>query len=770
VDVVAARDRERFEYEVAYVLAAQDALVPAMERTGVPVHCLGGTSSSDLRWTGALRRLLVDGRFDVLHSHLPYTAAFGRLVALSVPRGRRPAVVYTEHSLWDKAALLTKALNRATVGVDGALVVVSATARDALPPRLRARARVVVHGIDRTRFTALAAQRPAVRRQVRHELGVPDEAVVALTVANMRSEKGYDVLVEAARLSVAAGTPVRFVAVGRGPLEAELTAEVAAKGLGERIMLLGTRTDTARLMAAADMFVLPSHQEGLPVALMEAMSSGLPVVATMVGGVPDVVTDGVEGLLVQPGRPDLLAEAVGRVAGDDALRARLAAASAARSEIFDVGGAAREIEAVYGELLAPAPGRRPSAIGQASDGTPLVLHVIPTAAPRGAQREARALVTGLDVPGVRRHRLMSLFAGPDGVPVDVALGHDGGERPAVGFDPRLVLRLRAALRRLRPTVVVAHGGDPLKYLVPALAGWRLPLAYYATGTFEHAGRPARVALWRALVRRADVVACEGEEVLEQCRDLLGVPAGRSLLAPNGRDPVQFHPPEPHERHPGDGPPALVFVGALTTGKRPDEFVEVVAALRRGGTAVRAVVCGDGPLAPTLAGPAADAGVELLGSRPDVAEVLRRSDVFVFPSLPTGEGMPGVLIEAGLTALPVVATAVPGVRTVVEDGATGFVVDPGDRPAMVEAVARLVADGALRRRMGDAARVRCETRFSFEAVAACWWGFLAPLVERGTTGRPWRRGGRRRAARGDAARRVRPGRGRSGPDIRRARGA
>jgi len=150
VDVVAARDRERFDYEVAYVLAAQDALVPAMEATGVPVHDLGGSASADLRWTAALRRLLVRGRFDVLHSHLPYTAALGRLVALTLPRRSRPVLVYTEHSLWNKAAVVTKAFNRATVGVDQALVVVSVAARDALPVTLRSRARVVVHGVDRT--------------------------------------------------------------------------------------------------------------------------------------------------------------------------------------------------------------------------------------------------------------------------------------------------------------------------------------------------------------------------------------------------------------------------------------------------------------------------------------------------------------------------------------------------------------------------------------------------------------------------------------------
>ncbi len=351
VDVVGARDRERFHYEVAYVLSDQAALVPAIEASGVPVHGLGASASADVRWTAALRRLLVGGRYDIVHSHLPYTAAFGRLVALTVPRSRRPALVYTEHSLWNKAAVVTKALNRSTVAVDSALIVVSEAARDALPLALRSRARVVVHGVDRTRFTVPADQRHRLRHEVRHELGIADDEVLALTVANLRSEKGYDVLLDAARLCVAAGTPLRFVSVGRGPLEPELAASARAGGLEGHFVFLGTRTDTARLMAGADVFVLPSHQEGLPVALMEAMSAGLPVVATIVGGVPDIVTDDVEGLLVPPGRPELLARALQRVADDAPLRARLAAASSTRSEGFDVRVAARAIESVYDELL-----------------------------------------------------------------------------------------------------------------------------------------------------------------------------------------------------------------------------------------------------------------------------------------------------------------------------------------------------------------------------------------------------------------------------------
>ena len=358
-------------------------------------------------------------------------------------------------------------------------------------------------------------------------------------------------------------------------------------------------------------------------------------------------------------------------------------------------------------------------------GEPLVLHVIPTARARGAQREARALADELDDPGRRAHRVLSLFDGPAEVRTDLTLGIDDGDDPGVGANWRVVPRLRRALLRLDPAGVVAHGGEPLKYLVPALVGRRRPLAYYAIGTFgAPAGRPVQLALWRSLCRRVDAVAAEGDEVARECTELLRVPADKVTVTPNGRDPTVFHP-RPGGR--ADDRPVVAFVGALTAGKRPERFVEAVAALDSRGLAVRALLIGDGPGRPALEGPARRAGVEVLGARDDVAELLGRADVLVFPSRPQGEGMPGVLIEAGLSALPVVATDVPGVRSVVVDGTTGFVVGAEDVGAMVDRLARLVEDPGLRRTMGEEARARCTAQFGIATVGTAWRRLLAPLV-------------------------------------------
>jgi len=351
VDVVANRDADAFDYEVAYVLADENALVPAVEASGVIVHRLGARGNGDPSWLPVLRRLLLDGDYDIIHFHLPYAAALGRLVALTVPARRRPIFVYTDHNMWNKTVLPLRLVNRATIGRDRLVIAVSQSVGDALPDPVRGRAKVLVHGIDQARVADLRSQRTRLRAEVRAELEVPDGEVLALTVANLRTQKGYDVLLDAARRVIDRGTAIRFVAVGRGPQRDEILARHESLHLGDRFRFLGPRPDVLRLMAGADLFVLASLYEGLPVAIMEATSMGLPIVTTAVGEIPNFLTDGDDALIVAPGDPDALARAIERLASDEELRDRLGDRALSHGSRFDIARAAKDIEALYRHLL-----------------------------------------------------------------------------------------------------------------------------------------------------------------------------------------------------------------------------------------------------------------------------------------------------------------------------------------------------------------------------------------------------------------------------------
>ena len=219
-----------------------------------------------------------------------------------------------------------------TFGLNDAVFAVSDDVRDSVSPRFRDAVEVVVHGVDVERARSHLAERDAVRA----ELGVQPGESLAVTVANLRAGKNYPGLIEAARIVVDRGAPVRFVAAGQGQLEAEVTALQRESGLGDRFTLLGYRDDTTRLIAAADQFVLASHHEGLPVTVMEALTLGVPVVAPAVGGLPEVVTNDENGILVQPGSPTALADAIERALDPDGARApRRGRATDRRSLLVD---------------------------------------------------------------------------------------------------------------------------------------------------------------------------------------------------------------------------------------------------------------------------------------------------------------------------------------------------------------------------------------------------------------------------------------------------
>lgn len=344
-----ARDRERFRYEVGYLLPWKNALRGELEGNGVPVHCLEGAGEWRLGWAVRLRSLLRSAPFDVLHVHSPYVAAVARLVVRSLPRRVRPRVVSTEHVPWSGYVAATRLFNAVTFRLDDAHIAVSEGVRASIPEPLRRQVQVVMHGIVPER----ARRELAYRENARAEAGAGEGEILIGTVANLRAQKAYPDLLAAARRLLDAGAPVRFVAVGQGPLEAELQSLHRSLGLGDAFRFVGYRDNPARVMAGCDIFVLASLYEGLPLALMEALALGLPVVATAVPGVVEAITDGVEGILVPPGRPDLLAEALGSLVREPDRRARLAEAARARSTAFDIRQAVRQTEGLYGELASP---------------------------------------------------------------------------------------------------------------------------------------------------------------------------------------------------------------------------------------------------------------------------------------------------------------------------------------------------------------------------------------------------------------------------------
>lgn len=337
-------DRSRFDYRLAYVRPDKTHLVSEFQAVGIEPQRLGAGRRGRLGWVTDLRLAL--GEVDVVHAHSPVLASVARLLTRTLPRRRRPAVVVTEHSEWTGHRLPTRLLNGLTGPLDAHHWAVSEQVLATMWPSRRRGYSVLIQGIDTTAIPADAA----TRARLRAELGITDSEVLALTVANLRRQKDYPNLLRAARRAVDEEPKLRFAAVGQGPLEAEVRALHSELGLDDRFLLLGFRRDVHDLMAAADVFLLGSAHEGLPVAIMEAFAAGRPVVATAVGGVPQQVREAVEGLLVAPGDPAALAAALVRLARHDVLRRRMGEAARVRAADYDIRGTMASQEAVYARV------------------------------------------------------------------------------------------------------------------------------------------------------------------------------------------------------------------------------------------------------------------------------------------------------------------------------------------------------------------------------------------------------------------------------------
>jgi glycosyltransferase involved in cell wall biosynthesis len=340
-------DRGRFMYEVAYLLPDHNALVEDLEQSGLPVVCLDGTRG--IGWIGRLGRLVREREVELVHCHSPYAAIGARL---GLPRRSSARFVYTEHSVWDSYHRATYWGNLLTYTRNDHVFAVSehVTASIRYPRPLRflpmPRVETLHHGLD-----PAAVDHWRSSDGVRQEFGIPEDAPLIGTVANFRAWKGHAILLEAALQVREAFPHVRFLLVGHGPLEPEIRRQTRELGLESSVVFTGTRDDAPRVAGACDVFALPSLSEGLAIALIEAMALGRPAVVTRVGGLTEVVDHGEQGLVVAPGNPEMLAEAIVTLLKDPPLRRRLGAAARLRSAKFDIRNAVRRHEDVYAELL-----------------------------------------------------------------------------------------------------------------------------------------------------------------------------------------------------------------------------------------------------------------------------------------------------------------------------------------------------------------------------------------------------------------------------------
>lgn len=319
--LLAGLDRQRWEPELVY-FRRDSFLAETIRRSGVAVHHLPKQRRVDLRFLIAFARLLRRGDYAIVHAY-SLTAELWSMLARGLS-GRRPLLIASERSFnLDKPAwhwlLKRLVLGRSAAVIANSRAGARSTAgRTGMPETMFA---TVANGVDLP-----APMPPSERAAIRRALGVPEARAMGLFVGRLVAVKNLPCLIQALA-TLPPGQRPWIALAGDGPLRAFTQQLAAACGVAEDVCLLGERPDVTHLMQAADFLVLPSHFEGLSNALLEAMAAGCPVIASAVGGTPELIDDSCTGLLFPAGDTGALAAAMTRMAEEPALRSRLARAA-----------------------------------------------------------------------------------------------------------------------------------------------------------------------------------------------------------------------------------------------------------------------------------------------------------------------------------------------------------------------------------------------------------------------------------------------------------
>jgi glycosyltransferase involved in cell wall biosynthesis len=302
-------------YPVFFYVQPGSPLQSKAEEEGIKAVSLRMRSELDGWAISRLAMAMKRRRCRLLHCHDAHSAAIG---AAAASLAKVPLRIMSRRVDFP---LKTNALSRMKYLKDvDCIIAISQNIRDVLleggvPPE---RIEVIPSGIDFAPY-----EYPSSRDYLRRELSFAEDDFLVGIIAHLADHKGHRYLIDATKTLKERAPKIKVIIVGEGPLRLDLSRRVSSGGLEDMVFFLGFRKDIPQILASLDLFVLSSHMEGLGSILLDAMASSLPIVATQVGGIPEVVRDGETGLLVPARSPKALAEAILRLYSDRTLAARM---------------------------------------------------------------------------------------------------------------------------------------------------------------------------------------------------------------------------------------------------------------------------------------------------------------------------------------------------------------------------------------------------------------------------------------------------------------
>ncbi len=667
-------------------------------------------------------------KFDIVHTHTSKAGILGRLAA---SLARTPVIIHTPHGhlfyghfnilktgffiqLEKAMALLTDRIITLTEIGKREHIKFGISGEDKFT--------VISDGIELAKFLDYSAD----SREARREFGIPDDAPVVGIIARLVAVKGHRYLLDAFKMVLHAHPAARLLIVGDGVLKGRLVAYARDIGISANVIFAGLRYDIPRVISACDIITLSSLNEGLGIAILEAMAMKKPVVASDSGGIPEIVKDGEAGYLVPPKDPAAMAERIGALIDDPAASRSMGENGLKKiNASFSIEAKIDELERLYNELL--------DGKFAVKDGRIKVLHIITRLIVGGAQENTLLTASGLDNTGYRVMLASGPTFGPEG---DM---RDSVKKRRVNFveikelvreihpvkDIIAFFKIYMLIKRHRFDIVHTHTSKAgiIGRLAAKLAGCPViihtPHGHLFYGYYGRIRTVCFILLERAIARITNRIVTLTEIGKREHVDFGIAGPEKFSVIESGIEIGTFLD---YDRTKSD-----VLRSRLGLG-RDDKIVGTIARLVpikghrylieaakdvvREVPRARFIIIGDGPLRVRLERLARRANLTgnlyFLGLRGDVPDLLKLFDVFVISSL--NEGMGRVIVEAMASGLPVVATRVGGIPEVVNRD-TGILVEPKDKDGLAGGIIALLKDEARARSMGENARERVKSIFS-----------------------------------------------------------
>lgn len=342
-ETLALHDQDRFEWHYAYFLPWKDQMVEAIKEVGGKVVCF--QAGNHLRILLSYRKIIRYIRandIDIIHAHLPWAGFVARIVhkLTGIP------LVYTEHNKQERYHKITFTLNKFTFNWQSMVVAVSGDVEDSIRKNIKPRIAVktILNGVNVEKF------KPGQNQSIyRKELGIPEDAIVVGTVAVFRFQKRLAEWMQVMKAVLEVDDKFYGVIAGDGPLREALLEERKRLGLEEQVIFAGLQTEVRPWLEAFDIYMMTSAYEGLPIALLEAMSMECAIVTTDAGGIKEVITKPAHGIRVRVDDWQSLSAAVLSVSapGSAGKNARKRVV-----EAFNLKSMVRELESHYLDILA----------------------------------------------------------------------------------------------------------------------------------------------------------------------------------------------------------------------------------------------------------------------------------------------------------------------------------------------------------------------------------------------------------------------------------